>query len=843
MRALSIRVLVSIAVVIGFLFGTLGAASAQVAPSPGGAALTATAAPAASAPAAASVAAPTSAASGSNAAATLAANALATSQTLGVNPRDIFVPRPSATPAELSQTHNLGYVTPLYSAAPAPSGLAYYGESEGAGGAVVPSILNTTSLLAQVDTNGPGIVAQDLFGSSPDSYGIQLNAVQTNVTLLGQAGYSFWTQNVVEYYPSSDFMILVDNVWNFSSPTGDLGGDTILSGNGYNEISYYYDEVIVPFPVVQPWDLSLYMNSTLVGGNDAVTFTVLLSGPSGLIFSAPYDTVVFDSTGSGGAPMTAPSNYTANGFSYNPIGLTDDFELIFGGPGGGSNSDLSAADATLGLSYWNAAAGEYQSTPSAYNYGGETGETVTGASIGWASGAGAPAGTTNYGVMTTGPTTMRGLWNAGAPKGVVAVTLNVNPANAFAIFTPLNNSPTLANFVYAQPYAESVLYGPTFYLTPGKYTLSIELSNYDPVTLSLNVQSNEKITEHLRSDYRQGVYTPLWAFSNQELAGISSYGRGTTFDPYVLFNNQRGALSSVFGLYNDYTFPVYPGVFLSGTTATTYLVDSATFATQTSTFEYPGAYLPATNELQFWFWGVSHVAVVNSPDITGWFGASAWYPLVWDTFNMIFYASSDNLVAGNNFATESQALLMFSGGTIFGQVNVGGGNNTVWGNTFTQVNPPSSELALMPYGLGIGIEVAEQSDLIYNNWVATPTTAFMLPLNLYSGDAFLYTETWNIPVQPAFIPHFASGFPFVPLVGSIVGGATQGGNYWWDYGTTAASPNPYNGAVNPIGVLPYDENATTLTGEVYGPYYYSATYIYNGGDYAPLVPPAPHHHR
>jgi len=841
MRALSIRTLVSIAVVIGFLFGTLGVASAQVAPPPGGSVSAATAAPA-GAPASPAPAAAPAAASTGNAASAMAAKALATSQTLGVNPRDIFVPRPSASSAQLSQAHSLGYVTPLYSAAPAPSGLGYFGLSEGAGGTVVPTILNTTSLLAQVDTNGPGIVAQDLFGSSPDSYGIQLNAVQTNVTLLGQAGYSFWTQNVVEYYPTADFMILVDNVWNFSSPTGDLGGDTILSGNGYNEISYYYDEVIIPFPVVQPWDLSLYMNSTLVGGNDAVTFTVLLSGPSGLIFSAPYDTVVFDSMGSGGAPMTAPSNYTANGFSYNPIGLTDDFEVIFGGPGGGSNSDLSAADATLGLSYWNAAAGKYESTPSAYNYGGETGETVTGANIGWASGAGAPYGTTNYGVMTTGPTVMRGLWNAGAPEGVVRVTLDISPANAFDVFTALNNSPTLANFIYAQPYAESNLYGPTFYLTPGKYSLSIGLSNYDPVTLSLNVVSAETISVHLRSDYRQGIYTPLWAFSNSELAGISSFGSGTTYSPYVLFNDQRAALSSVFGLYNDYTFPVYPGVFLSGTTATTYLVDSATFVTQTSTFEYPGAYLPSTNELQFWFWGVSHVAVLNAPDITGWFGASAWYPIVWDTFNMIFYASSHNLIAGNNFATESQALLLFSGGTIFGQVNVGGGNNTVWGNTFTQVNPPASDIALMPYALGIGIEVAEQNDLIYNNWVATPTTAYMLPLNLYSGDPFLYTETWNIPVQPAFIAHFASGFPFVPLVGSIVGGSTQGGNYWWDYGTTAASPNPYNGAVNPIGVLPYDENATTWTVDIYGPAYYFATYIYNGGDYAPLVLPTHHHY-
>lgn len=839
MRPWTIRALVSIAVVIGLVFGTLGAASSQSFASSGGtAAVTATSAVDAAVTSAPAAVSPTT--SGSNVAATLAANALATEQTRGVSPHDIFVPRPSASALQESQSHELGYVTPLYDAAPAPSGLAYYGLSEGAGGAIVPTILNTTSLLAQVDSTGSGVVGQDLFQSSPDSFGIQLNAVETNVTLFGQSGYSFWTQNVVEYYPTTDFMILVDNIWNFSSPTGDLAGNPFYSSDGYNEISYYYDEVIVPFPVSYPWDLSLYLNSSIIDGRDAVSFTADLSGPSGTIFSAPYDTVVFNSLNTGGTPLTTASNFTANGYTYNPVGLTDDYELIFGGPGGGSNADLGSANAILGLSYWNAKAGDYQSTPSAYNYGGETGETVTGANVAWGSSpAAAPPGTTRYAIMTTGPTVMRGLWNAGAPGGAVQVRLAITPVNAFDVLTPWNNTVSLENFVFAQPYAESNLYTSAFYLTPGVYTLTVELSNYDPVTLTLHVASAQTVNVHLRQDYSRGVYTPIWAFSNRELPAISYYGAGTATNPYVLFNNQWAPLSSVFGLYNDYVFPVYPGVFLSGTTATTYLLHASMFTTQTSDFEYPGVYLPQTNELQFWFWGVSHLAVLDAVNITGWFGATAWYPLVWDSFNMVFYDSSHNLVARNNFATEGQALLLFSAGTLFGPINVGGGNNTIWGNVFTQVNSPPSDLELLPYAYGIGIELAESNDLIYNNWVATPTTAFMLPLNLYSGDAFLYTETWNIPVQSASIVHYAAGFPLVPLVGSIVHGHVQGGNYWWDYGTTTTSPNPYNGAVNPYGVLPYDENATTLTVDIYGPSYYYATYIYNGGDYAPLLLPHP----
>ncbi len=842
MRPWKVRTLLSIAIVIGVVFGTLGVAASTAAigsvASPAAASAVTPSEVATSSPA--GTVSPT--VSGTNAGSAAAAAALATAQTNGVNPRDIFVPRPSASTAQVSESHDLGYVTPLYDAAPAPSGLAYYGLSEGTGGKVVPTILNTTSLLGQVDTTGTGIVGNDLFQSSPDSFGIQLNAVQTNVTLFGQSGYSFWTQNVVEYYPTTDFMVLIDNIWNFSSTTGDLAGNPFYSSNGYNEISYYYDEVIVPFPVEYPWDLSLYMNSTILDGRDAVTFTADLSGPSGTIFSAPYDTVIFNSLNPDETPLTTPSNYTANGFTYNAFGLTNDFELIFGGPGGGSNADLSSADAILGLSYWNARAGAYESTPSAYNYGGETGETVVGANVAWGSSpTAAPPGTTKYGIMTTGPTVMRGLWNAGAGGGAVQVRLDVTPVNAFDVLTALNDTLLLENFVYSQPYAESNLYTSAFYLTPGVYTLTVELSNYNPVTLTLHVESAQTVTVHLRQNYAQGVYTPIWAFSNNQLAAISYYGTGTASNPYVLYNNQVAPLSSVFGLYNDYVFPVYPGVFLSGTTATTYLLHASTFTTATSDFQYPGIDLPQTNQLQFWFWGVSHVAVLDAADITGWFGETAWYPLVWDSFNVVFYASSHNLIAGNNFATEGQALLLFSGGTLFGPINVGGGNNTIWGNVFTQVVAPESTLALLPFDYGIGIELAEQDDLIYNNWVATPTTAFMLPLNDYSGDAFLYTDYWNIPVQPASIVHYASGFPLVPLTGSIVHGPVQGGNYWWDYGTTVTSPNPYNGAVNPYGVLPYDENATTLTVDIYGPSYYYATYIYNGGDYAPLTLPVHHH--
>ncbi len=183
---------------------------------------------------------------------------------------------------------------------------------------------------------------------------------------------------------------------------------------------------------------------------------------------------------------------------------------------------------------------------------------------------------------------------------------------------------------------------------------------------------------------------------------------------------------------------------------------------------------------------------------------------------MIFYDSSNNLIAGNHFDTQGGALLLFVGGTEFSVVNFAGGNNTVWGNTFETVGTPASPIALEPGYFSVGVQVAEPNDLIYNNYFDTPTTAWTIPLNLYTGypEYFGATTTWNITQQPATNVNFAPGFPTFPLTGSIAGTAYQGGNAWWDYGLAL---NAYNGADNPYGVI-YEERAPTLLVDVYGPY-------------------------
>ena len=250
----------------------------------------------------------------------VAVEALAQAKASGVPTTDVFVPRAGATPAEVAQSMAKGHVTPLYGGdTPAPIGLADYGLSANpnGNGSIVPSILNTPSVKATFAPNATGIQPLYPFDSTPDGYGVQLNAVTTNISLLGNSSYSFWTQNVVEYLAHAHELILVTNVWNFSSPLSSLSANAIYQHGAYGTqvgTELYYAEYPVLTSITYPFSVDLWMNNSVISGRNAVNFTVALN-ESGVTTVFPYDYVIFNSTNltSGPAP---PSNYTANGYQY-----------------------------------------------------------------------------------------------------------------------------------------------------------------------------------------------------------------------------------------------------------------------------------------------------------------------------------------------------------------------------------------------------------------------------------------------------------------------------------------------------------------------------------------------
>jgi hypothetical protein len=225
-------------------------------------------------------------------------------QAHGLDPASLHLPNVHQAPS-LASTH--GSVAPLYSIAPAPMGVAYYGESNTTG-TTLGTTVNTTSLAGTFSTSDPIGTQTEEFdvstGSSyndiqpaRDSYGAQLNDVLTNVTIFGQTsfynpkdpgaptgcpGYAgnpttgpapcpneFWMQNYIEYQPGTHELQIGDEVWNFSNPTASWSGADANSVVGFGSVAYglYFltntpSEYGPTLNIAYPFTLVLYDNVT-----------------------------------------------------------------------------------------------------------------------------------------------------------------------------------------------------------------------------------------------------------------------------------------------------------------------------------------------------------------------------------------------------------------------------------------------------------------------------------------------------------------------------------------------------------------------------------------------------
>jgi Thermopsin/Periplasmic copper-binding protein (NosD) len=303
-------------------------------------------------------------------------------------------------------------VTPGYVAQPAPMGLGDFGV--GASGGYV---YNTSSFAGSVTLNSsqatyPGayyfVTPPDNVQSSyadPYRYGIQLNTVVGNVSIPGSNDGVFWTQNVVTWDNYTDQLEFEDNVWNFSSTAGLLEPGTIFSGNGTQVLPEFYYDYGPNFQLTPPFTLDLYNNASVRGYRTTVTFGFAVRDSAAHFYSGVYDTVAFASPGANLSVPVAPPNrpqFQVNGLNPTPGGLLWDSELIFGGPGGGSNAMFSDLNGSMTLQY-EKTPGVYQSVPSAYDFGVDTGETAAGVAGWW-------TGSTEF--LNAGPSMLYGLWGA-----------------------------------------------------------------------------------------------------------------------------------------------------------------------------------------------------------------------------------------------------------------------------------------------------------------------------------------------------------------------------------------------------------------------------------------------
>jgi thermopsin len=711
------------------------------------------------------------------------ARALSTLQANHVPMSHVFLPNFGAKVATQG-----GVVAPLYTGSPAPMGLGDFGIQQ-SGSSNVGTVTYTSSIAgaATLDAVNPLYVTS----SAPDEFTIQLNTVLTNVDILGNTNYDFWIQNVPVYAADSGTLSFENNIWNFSSPATFMGYNAIYSGNGF----VYGGEVYIASGptytnVHTPFTVEVYNNASIMNDRPTVFFNYTITESNGTRISGSYDQVEFNSTGT--VPPTAPAPmpvFQIDGQTVDPTGfLLNDAEIMLGGPGGGSTTTLFNIAGSMGLWLLPNGTSTYKTVPSAYDFGTDTGETSEGIAE-WA-----PTGANPEAMLGSGPSILYGLWGVlGSHRGAETISVNLAPTNAF-VFANVGrhfNQSTAA-------WAPTPVSGPaTYVLSPNFYSFQFLLSEYKPVIRHVAMGSWASLTVSLSSDPALGDYTPLWAESNSQLAAISAPGgAGTVSNPYDLFNSP-GTVSTLFGELNDYLFPVFPGIYLINTNAYVNAIGMPQFdltylLSQANNIRDAQFGAPPSDDLNFELYNASNVSIVGSSDISGWFYNALSFG---DPASIYLWNSTNDLIAQNTFYVESNGI-----------TTSGGGENTIWGNTFI----PTTVAAPDPYsvlnaGTTVGLNSFEGNDLIFNNAFYTPITATLFPENFYNGAFEPFVDTWNVHPQPAATVFVVNGWS---LSGSILGLGWVGGNYWANYGTQS----------DPYGVLPYNNGG----------------YIWTGGDYAPL---------
>jgi thermopsin len=677
-----------------------------------------------------------------------------------------------------------GVVSPISKVAPAPMGIGTFGVRNTTGTPSAYSI-RSTSWEGSITIDNVNTFLLDNDGAlstngANNTFGVQLNTVTANTTVLGQSSYSFWTQNVLYFNLVPGTVTFLDNIWNFSSPATSLLDHTIYSGNGTPVYPEFYYDFGPTIAVTLPVTVHLYLNSSTTNlvstgygyttvrfGYDIVNAATHATEAAGI-----YDTVLFNSTIPAGSVPSSP--FLVDGSQLTPTNfLLYDAEIMIGGPGGGTTTSVYGINATESLQYWNASLGRYVTPPSAWNVGTDTGETSEGI---------AETYTTPGSVqVTAGPSIPTPFWNATPGGNVGRATFSgpISPSNAFVFFTP-GASFDQNTAAWAPTQTASHV---TYVLPPGTYTVTTMLSDYTPIQTTATVGSGGSValSLNLHRNTAEGIYTPLFAWNNGQLAAISRAGHGSAGQPYLLENNPApGGLNPVFGEFNDYIYQVFPGVLIAGTTAHVDLVNPFLL-----NVTYPSAYwaglerldLPVTNNLQFEFFDTSNLALWGAHGISGWFfyedyGPTGLLPLA----NVVVWGGTHDLVGANTFQSQGSALLLA------GSNPSAPTGNVVWGNTFlnsTALSPTMYPAGGAVNGPPVGIFAFEAGDLIYNNRVDTSIPAYAPDQNMFYGFGQLNLENWNLPmVEPWFYGTVFNGFV---LIGTIVPSVWQGGNSWGNY--------------------------------------------------------------
>jgi len=716
---------------------------------------------------------------------------MSTIQASHVNLEKIYPPNLLYAP---TMQHGM-IVKPSYPEAPEPAGLADYGVNNSTG-TPKSTTFDTTSYKASLSLNS--VLPYYLTTGVPEGFTSQLNVVLQNVTLFGNSSYNFWQQNVLFYDAYSHQLFVENNIWNFSAPPpAPQPVNTFLHNvtgytNGTDDpsIGYYAAGTPTYNGISAPFTITFYINATTYHSTWGTQYTEVdysfylaytnTSGAQHLTWT--YDRALFNNTGTGAIPQ---AHFHIDGTNLTPTGFIPyDAEIMLGGPGGGSTATFDQLNGTMTLQHWDAVKGAYVNEPSAWSSGSETGETAVGVSTYYTS-----DDTVHLGA---GPEFIQPLWNssATATPGAAVLSGTIAPSNAWAFVTN-GASYNISNSAWG-PLPVSGSYA--WNLTQGTYTVKLMASDYNlslSSALALTAGHTTTYSDALAANVSRGVYAPLYALSNSQLAAISSGGAGTLASPYLLVNNEVGNLSGEFAATNDYEFPAYAGISLWGTTAYVEIPNPASFlvdfwGTSLSTAVYFGT--PTSDNLAIWLFQTSHVSIVGGV-ISGWTSEEqTGFPYA----DLVLWNTTSTLVFGVEFDVTDTGIFTY-GGTGNAIVQNTFVNSPVVGNSMTPVG------YLLPYG-GIGIPGSialiqnEGGDTILDNYFDTAFTALETNFNvyddLYASFPFAFTNNWNLsaPLTQSTPVTLLNGFS---TSFEIFNFPYICGNFWRDY-SMGMTPLPYD---------------------------------------------------
>ena len=293
-------------------------------------------------------------------------------------------------------------------APPEPSGIVSYGLTNQSG-------IDTPYAVASTDVIGVASISSinaynstaESVGENPSGATLQLNSVLV-VNEKGGGTQAYWCQNTPDFVTSASQVALADNVWNYSA-SGFLSNDSISSegGGGYvstfqqngtTEYYYAYGETNSSYSL--PLGLVLLINATAEPGTGVlVQFGASLTGdtPGAKTGADWFDNVTIHDPTVTDAYFFTAGNYTT------PIGTFYDTELVFGGEGGGEETNFVQLGANLGLFYANSTSDRMDAFPSYFSFGLDTAEAADNVAVRYLGNGTArvSVGTPNYDYLGT----------------------------------------------------------------------------------------------------------------------------------------------------------------------------------------------------------------------------------------------------------------------------------------------------------------------------------------------------------------------------------------------------------------------------------------------------------